>query len=104
LEAAWVRAGEYICELLANMPRNRSLQIRYGDSVDGSVRPHAQGTRSADGVWCEIASERFLPGEQWPIDSQYLEAHEWLPPDDEVPQWCKEKVAFHDAGHQLLKD
>jgi hypothetical protein len=103
LEAAWVRAGEFVSELLANMPRNRSLQIQYGDSVDGSVQPYAQGTRGADGVWCEIVSERVLPGEQWPIDTEYLEARDWLVPDDEVPQWCKEEVAFHDAGHQLLK-
>ena len=103
LEAAWVRAGEYICELLANMPRNCSLQIQYGDSVDGSTRPYAQGTRGADGVWCELVSERFLPAEQWPIDTEYLEARDWLVPDDDVPQWCKEKEPFTDAGHQILK-
>lgn len=103
LEAAWVRAGEFISELLASMPRNRSLQIQYGDSANGSIQPYAQGTRGDDGVWCEIVSERFLPGAKWPIDTEYLEARGWLVPDDEVPQWCKEKVAFHDAGHQLLK-
>lgn len=103
LEAAWVRAGEYICELLANVPRNRSLQIQYGDPIEGSIRPYAQGTRGADGVWCEVVSERFLPDEQWPIDAEYFEARDWLAPDDEVPHWCKEKVALQDAGHQLLK-
>jgi hypothetical protein len=101
-EAAWVRAGEFICELLANMPRNRSVQIQYGDPSDGSIRPYAQGTRGVNGVWCEIVSERFLPGEQWPIDTEYLEAEDWLIPDDEVPQWCKEKVEIHDAGHVIL--
>ena len=103
MEAAWLRAGEYICELLANLPRNRSLQIHYGDSIDESIRPYAEGTRSVDGVWCEVVSERFLPREQWPIDADFLEDQDWLVPDDEVPQWCKEKVALHDAGHQLLK-
>lgn len=103
LEAAWLRAGEHICELLANMPRNRSLQIQYSDSVDGSIRPYAQGTRGADGVWCEVVSERLLPNEQWPIDAEYFEARDWLVPDDEVPHWCKEDIAFQDAGHQLLK-
>lgn len=101
-EAAWVRAGEFICELLANIPRNRSVQVQYGGPSDGSIRPYAQGTRGADGVWCEIVSERFLPGEQWPIDTEYLEAEDWLTPDDEVPQWCKEKVEIHDAGHVIL--
>lgn len=103
VEAAWVRAGEFICELLANMPRNRSLQIQYGDSPDGSVRPYAEGTRGADGVWCEVVSERLLPCKQWPIDAEYLEACDWLAPDDEVSQWCKESVPLQDAGHQLLE-
>lgn len=102
-EAAWVRAAEFICELLANMPLNRSLQIQYGDQGDGSLQPYAQGTRNADGIWCEIVSEHFLPDGQWPIDTEYLERHDWLAPDDEMPQWCKEQVPFHDAGHQLLK-
>ncbi|MGY2743437.1 TY-Chap domain-containing protein [Arthrobacter sp. UYCu723] len=103
LEAAWVRVGEYVCELLASMPRNRSLLIHYGDCVDGSIPPFAEGIRGVDGVWCEVVSERLLPGEQWPIDTDYLEDEDWLAPDDEVPQWCKEKVALHEAGHQLLK-
>ncbi len=103
LEAAWLRAGEYICELLANMPRNRSLQIQYGAPADDFIRPYAQGTRGADGVCCELVSERSLPSEQWPIDGDYLEGRDWLVPDDEVPHWCKENVAFQDAGHQLLK-
>lgn len=103
LEAAWVRAAELICELLANMPRNRSLQIQYGHQTEDFPRPYAQGTRDADGIWCEIVSGHSLPGEQWPIDTEYLERQGWLAPDDEVPQWYKEKVPFYDAGHQLLK-
>lgn len=103
LEAAWLRAGEHICELLANVPRHRSVQIQYGDTADGSISPYAQGIRGADGVWCEVVSERLLPSEQWPIDAEYLEARDWLVPDDEVPHWCKENIAFQDAGHQLLK-
>ncbi|MBT2554481.1 hypothetical protein [Arthrobacter sp. ISL-5] len=103
LEAAWLRAGEYICELLANMPRNRSLRIHYGDSVGGSVPPYAEGTRGVDGVWCEVVSTHLLPSEQWPIDAGYFKARDWLVPDDEIPHWCKENVAFQDAGHQLLK-
>lgn len=101
-EAAWVRAGEYICELLGRMGQNKSLQIQYGDQAAGALGPYAQATRGAVGVWCEIVSEGTLPSHIWPADADYMELQGWLAPDDEVPDWCKESVPIHDAGHQIL--
>ena len=98
LEAAWVRAGEYIAELLAHMPRNRALHIKYGDAGGEELGPYAEGTRGPDGVWCEIVSERLLPADRWPIDVDLLKSEDWIAPDDGFPNWCKEKVPVHEAG------
>lgn len=101
-EAAWVRAGEYICELLERMGQNKSLQIQYGDQAAGALGPYAQATRGPGGVWCEIVSEETLPFHVWPADADYMELQGWLAPDAVVPDWCKESVPIHDAGHQIL--
>lgn len=103
VEAAWVRAGEYIAELLAHMPRNRALHVQYGDAGGAALRPYAEGTRGPEGIWCEIVSERLLPADRWPIVVDLLKSEHWIAPDDEFPNWCKEKVPLHEAGHQLLR-
>ncbi|WP_426989891.1 TY-Chap domain-containing protein [Pseudarthrobacter sp. Y6] len=103
VEERWARAGELVSEVLANMPWNSFVSIDYGDEADGPRRPYAQANPSADGVWCEIVSEAFLPAVEWPIDTNYLVGNGWSAPDEEVPNWHKQGVPPFEAGHQLLE-
>ncbi|MCQ6269102.1 hypothetical protein M8J71_01085 [Pseudarthrobacter sp. R1] len=102
-EERWARAGEMVCEALTNMPWNSFLSIDYGDEADGPNRPYAQATPSADGVWCEIVSEKFLPADKWPIDANFFKRNGWSAPDEEVPNWHKQGVPPLEAGHQILE-
>lgn len=103
LELRWARAGELVGELLGAMPWHSFLSIDYGDETDGPRHPYAQATPSADGVWCEIVSEEFLPADQWPISAEYLARNGWSPPDNEVPNWHKQGIPPAEAGHQILE-
>lgn len=103
LEYHWARAGELVSGALANMPWNSFLSFDYGDNAEGPHRPYAQASASADGVWCEIVSEQFLPADQWPIDTGYLLGNGWSAPDDEVPNWHKQGIPPVVAGHQILE-
>lgn len=103
VEERWARAGKLVSEVLSTMPWNSFLSIDYGDEADGPNRPYAQANPSADGVWCEIVSEEFLSGDQWPIDIDYLVRNGWSAPDEEVPNWHKQCVPPLEAGHQLLE-
>jgi hypothetical protein len=103
LEHRWARAGELVGDALADMPWNSFLSIDYGAEADGPRRPYAQASPSADGVWCEIVSEKFLPAEEWPINEAYLLRNGWSAPDDEVPNWHKQGIPPFEAGHQILE-
>ncbi|MGX5716302.1 TY-Chap domain-containing protein [Arthrobacter sp. MAHUQ-56] len=98
----WHRAGELIGQLLAKMPWNSFLRIEYDCSEEITTRPYAQATPSADGVWCEIVSERYLPAAQWPINRRYFKNNDWAAPYDEAPNWWKARVPLTDAGRQLV--
>ena len=88
----WAKAGELISEVLANMPWNSFLSIQYTEDTEG-LTPYAQAVPSADGVWFEIVSERYLPADKWPIDTDYLTGNRWSTPDNDFPNWHKE--VFH---------
>lgn len=103
LEYGWARAGELVSEVLGAMPWNSFLSIQYGDDADGRLQPYAQASPSADGVWCEIVSEEFLPADLWPIGAANLSRDGWSPPDDEVPNWHKQGVPPIEAGHHILE-
>lgn len=103
LEEGWARAGELVSEVLANMPWNSFLSIQYGDNAEGRMQPYAQASPSADGVWCEIVSEEYLPADQWPIRTEDLIRDGWSAPDSDVPNWHKEGVPPIEAGHQILE-
>lgn len=98
----WHRAGELIGQLLAKMPWDSFLRIEYDCSEEITTRPYAQATPSADGVWCEIVSEQYLPAAEWPINRRYFENNDWAEPDDEAPNWWKARVPLTDAGRQLV--
>ncbi|MGN7198596.1 TY-Chap domain-containing protein [Arthrobacter sp. SAFR-044] len=98
----WHQAGELIGQLLAEMPWNSFLRIEYDGSEEITTRPYAQATPSADGVWCEIVSEQYLPAAEWPINRRYFENNDWAEPDDEAPNWWKARVPLTDAGRQLV--
>jgi hypothetical protein len=100
VEEGWARAGELVTELLANIPWNSFLSVQYGD---GENHPYAQASPSADGVWCEIASEQFLSTRDWPINTDYLLQNGWTRPDHVCPNWYKAGVDLLEAGHQLLE-
>lgn len=99
----WKQAGELIGQLLAKMPWNGFLRVEYDGDEEITTRPYAQGTPSADGVWCEIVSEQYLPAAEWPIDRRYLEKSGWSAPDEEVPNWRKERVPTGEAGHAIVR-
>lgn len=99
----WHQAGELIGQLLANMPWNSFLRVEYDGNEEVTTRPYAQATPSADGVWCEIVSEQYLPAAEWPIDRRYLEKSDWSAPDEEVPNWRKERVPTGGAGHVIVR-
>lgn len=101
-EAAWVRAGEYLCELLARIPRRRSLLIEYAEAGTGTFRPYARGGRTAEGIWCEISPEQFPASEAYPINPDDLHYEDWNEPDDDSSYWRKQEMPFHDSGHQIL--
>lgn len=99
----WHEAGTLISDLLGRMPWNSFLRVEY--HADGEMRtsPYAQATPSADGVWCEIVSEQYLPAVEWPIDHGFLQENGWSAPDEEVPNWLKMRVPQGDAGHEIVK-
>lgn len=99
----WHRAGELISQLLAKMPWNSFLRVEYDGNEEVTTRPYAQATPSADGVWCEIVSEQYLPAAEWPIDRRYMEKSDWSAPDEEVPNWRKERVSTGEAGHVIVR-
>ena len=99
----WQRAGTLIGDLLAKMPWNSFLRIEYDGAEEVSTRPYAQATPSADGVWCEIVSEKYLPAGEWPINRRYFANNGWLAPDGEVSNWLKVSVPLADAGHQIVR-
>nr|WP_142120364.1 hypothetical protein [Arthrobacter sp. SLBN-122] len=99
----WHQAGELIGQLLAKMPWNSFLRVEYDGNEEITTRPYAQATPSADGVWCEIVSEQYLPAAEWPIDRRYLEKSRWSAPDEEVPNWRKERVPAGEAGHAIVR-
>ena len=101
-EAAWVRAGEYICELLARLPRRRSLLIEYDGAGSVAFRPYARAGRTAEGIWCEIFSEQFQANGAAPVSSDHLHYEDWAEPDVDSPHWRKQEMPFHDSGHQIL--
>ncbi|MET3203951.1 UNVERIFIED_ORG: hypothetical protein ABIB21_000727 [Arthrobacter sp. UYEF13] len=98
----WHRAGELIGKLLAKMPWNSFLRVEYDGNEEITTRPYAQATPSADGVWCEIVSEQYLPAAEWPINRRYFANNDWAAPDDEAPNWWKTRVPLTDAGHQVV--
>lgn len=100
-EESWARAGELISEVLANMRPGSFLSIQYAYDVD-KLTPYAQAVPDADGVWCEIVSEQFLPAEQWPISTGYLAGNGWSAPTDDFPNWHKDGVLHEAAGHEIL--
>lgn len=99
----WHQAGELIGQLLAKMPWNSFLRIEYQGDEEITTRPYAQATPGADGVWCEIVSEQYLPLAEWPIDGRYLEKSGWSAPDEEVPNWLRERVPAGEAGHAIVR-
>ncbi|MDF9751565.1 hypothetical protein [Arthrobacter sp. ES3-54] len=99
---AWAKAGELISEVLANMPWNSFLSIQYVDDTEG-LTPYAQSVPSADGVWFEIVSEKYLPADQWSIDTGYLSENGWSAPDNDFPNWYKDGIPHIEAGHQILE-
>jgi hypothetical protein len=99
----WHQAGELIGQLLAKMPWNSFLRVEYDGDEEITTRPYAQATPSADGVWCEIVSEQYLPAAEWPINRRYFANNDWEAPDDEVPNWLKTRVPLADAGHQIVR-
>lgn len=101
-EAAWVRAGEYLCELLARLPRRRSLHIEYAEIGTGTFRPYARAGRTAKGIWCEISPEQTHANGADPVDTDHLHYDEWAEPDDDSPHWRKQEMPFHASGHQIL--
>lgn len=98
----WRLAGELIGQLLAKMPWNSFLRVEYDGTEEITTRPYAQATPSADGVWCEIVSEQYLPAAEWPINRRYFANNDWVEPNDEVPNWWKARVPLTDAGHQVV--
>lgn len=101
-EAAWVRAGEYICELLARIPRRRSLVIEYAADADGAFQLYARAGRAEAGVWCEIFPDELLSGELSDTDEDHLDCEGWTPPNDASSSWRREGMLFEDAGHLIL--
>lgn len=98
----WHRAGNLISDLLARMPWNSFLRVEYAGTKSNGVSPYAQATPSADGVWCEVVSEEFLPAADWPINQEFLARNHWSEPDSDFPNWWKSQVSPHDAGHQIV--
>ncbi|MGP0223587.1 TY-Chap domain-containing protein [Paenarthrobacter sp. NCHU4564] len=98
----WHRTGNLVSELLARMPWNSFLRVEYdlGDNTPNS--PYAQATPSADGVWCEVVSEEYLPAADWPITRQFLSDDGWSEPDTDFPNWWKSQVSPDAAGHQII--
>ncbi|MEV5053666.1 TY-Chap domain-containing protein [Arthrobacter sp. LAR12-1-1.1] len=103
VQTAWAKAGELISEVLANMPWNSFLSIQYADVDAEELTPYAQAVPSADGVWFEIVSAQFLPAENWPISASYLTGHGWSAPDNDFPNWYKDRIPHIEAGHQILE-
>lgn len=101
-EAAWVRAGEYLCELLARLPRRRSLLIEYAEAETGTFRPYARAGRTVEGIWCEISPEQTHANGADPVDTDHLHYEDWAEPDVNSPLWRKQEMPFHDSGHQIL--
>ncbi|MDE8588353.1 TY-Chap domain-containing protein [Arthrobacter sp. NQ4] len=101
-EAAWVRAGEYICELLARIPRRRSLVIEYAAAADGAFQLYARAGRAEAGVWCEIFPDELLSGELSDTDEDHLACEGWTSPNDASSSWRREGMLFEDAGHLIL--
>jgi hypothetical protein len=102
-DALWARAGELVGEVLATMPWNSFLSIRYGDGFGGQPQPYAQVTPGPDGAWCEIVSEKFLSGDEWPTSANYLLENGWSAPDSEIPNWYREAVPLAEAGYIVLE-
>ncbi|WP_374100886.1 TY-Chap domain-containing protein [Arthrobacter sp. PvP023] len=98
----WHKAGKLIGQLLAKMPWNSFLRVEYDGNEEITTRPYAQATPSADGVWCEIVSEQYLPAAEWPINRRFLTNNGWVAPDDEVPNWLKARVPLAAAGHEIV--
>lgn len=101
-EEAWVRAGEYICELLARIPRRRSLVIEYAAAANGAFQQYARAGRAEAGVWCEIFPDELLSGELSDTDEDHLDCEGWTPPNDASSSWRREGMLFEDAGHLIL--
>lgn len=102
VEESWAKAGELISEILAKMPWNSFLRIQYIDGSEG-LAPYAQTSPSADGVWFEVVSERYLPAEEWPLNADYLAGNGWFAPDNDFPNWYKDGIPHVEAGHQILE-
>lgn len=98
----WHRTGNLVSELLARMPWNSFLRLEYDIGNNTPNRPYAQATPSADGVWCEVVSEEFLPAADWPMARQFLADDGWSGPDSDFPNWWKSQVSPADAGHQII--
>ncbi|WP_264356361.1 TY-Chap domain-containing protein [Pseudarthrobacter sp. MM222] len=101
VQEGWAKAGELISEVLANMPWNSFLSIQYDNDTEG-LTPYAQAVPSADGVWFEIVSEKYLPADTWPLDAGYLTGNGWSAPNNDFPNWYKDGVPHIEAGHQIL--
>jgi hypothetical protein len=99
----WHQAGELIGQLLAKMPWNSFLRVEYDGNEEITTRPYAQATPSADGVWCEIVSEQYLPAAEWPINKRYLTDNGWAAPDDDAPNWFKTRVPLAAAGPEIVR-
>ncbi|MGY2743438.1 TY-Chap domain-containing protein [Arthrobacter sp. UYCu723] len=103
VQEGWAKAGELVSEVLANMPWNSFLSIQYADDDTEGLAPYAQAVPSADGVWFEIVSEKYLPADQWPIEKGYLTRNRWSAPDSNFPNWYKDGIPHIEAGHQILE-
>jgi hypothetical protein len=70
------------------------------DAVD--PLPYSQAARSADAWYLEVASDRHLPVESWPIDEGFLRVRGFCEPGGDRDNWWRTAVHVRTVAGLLI--
>jgi hypothetical protein len=99
-EPAWDELVAEVAEALANLRPDQFLILEYHPG--GDPEPYAQSSPEMGGYYCELVSEEYLPGDQWPIDDIAIRRQGWAPPDPDTPNWWTYAETAEEAAHNLV--
>ena len=87
-EVQWLKDGDFVT-------------VNYL-SEDPDYALYGQLAPEEDGFHLEVVSNKYMPADDWPLDTEYLQEAGWLAPDEETPNWFRVCTGSAAAASALL--